>query len=159
MLRARVRWSRGPGRASPGERHLAVPRPAGRDSWEEYSQLSASIQRFQIQFLWFLNQFLRHKWKGGSNNDVSKNKSSGRLETPQISTHWEEAFLKALEPLHFCRLSVENEITPFLAWKCFSSYLTPGPRSARGQLVIVQSGGGWPARGRKKESGAKTGPK
>lgn len=135
------------------------PSPAGTASWDEYSQLSASIQRFQIQFLWFLNQFLGHQWKKGSNSDVSKNGSSGRLETPQISTPWEEAFLKALEPLHFCTLSVENEITPFLAWKRFSSYITPGPRSAGGQLVIVQSGGGWPARGRRKERQERTGPK
>lgn len=39
--------------------------------------------------------------RGRSNNDASKNESSVSLETPQNSTHWKEAFLKALESPSF----------------------------------------------------------
>ena len=38
---------------------------------------------------------------GKRDNDASKNKSSISLETPQNSTHWKEAFLKALESPSF----------------------------------------------------------
>lgn len=67
-----------------------------------------------------------------SNNDASKNKSSVSLETPQNFTRWKEAFLKVLESPRFCIVSMENEITPFLALKCFSSYFTPGSQICQG---------------------------
>lgn len=76
---------------------------------------------------------------GGSNNDAWKNKSRGSLEAPQNSTPWKEASLKALNPLPVYGASVGNEITPFSAAESSSSYCTPGPEAARGQLVIVQS--------------------
>ena len=55
---------------------------------------------------------------------------------------------------------MENAITPFLALECFSSYFTPGPKICQGPAGhCAESGGGWPARGKRKESGAKIGPK
>lgn len=78
------------------------PNPAGRVSWEECSQLSASIQRFQIQFLWFLNQFLGYKWKGEkATMMLPRIKAVASLENPQNSIRWKEAFLKALESPSF----------------------------------------------------------
>lgn len=64
--------------------------PAGELSREGSRQLSARIQRFQIRFLWLLNQFLGYKWKGGGHNDASKNKSGGSLETPQNPARFSE---------------------------------------------------------------------
>lgn len=69
---------------------------------------------------------------GKSNNGASKNKSSVSLETSQNSTCWKEAFLKALESPHFCIVSMENEITPSLALKRFSSDFTPGSQICQG---------------------------
>lgn len=82
------------------------------------------------------------------------------LETPQNSTHWRKLFWRHLNPLHFCIVSMENEITPILASKCFSSYFTPGPKICQGPAGhCAESGGWWPVRGRRKESRVEIGPK
>lgn len=81
----------------------AVPTPAGRVSRAECSQLSASIQRSQIQFLCFLNQFLGYKWKGEkATMMLPRIKAVAGLETPQNPTHWRKLFCRHLNPLHFC---------------------------------------------------------
>lgn len=131
-----------------------APRPpAGKISWEECSQLSASIQRLQIQFLWFLNQFLGYKWKREkATSMLPRIKAVAGLETPQNSTHWRKLFRRHLNPLHLCIASMENEITPILASECFSSYFTPGPKICQGPAGHVQSSGWRPVRGRRKGS-------
>lgn len=123
-------------------RHTGYPRPAGKISWEECSQLSASIQQLQIQFLWFLNQFLGYKWKREkATMMLPRIKAVAGLETPQNSTHWRKLFRRHLNPLHLCIASMENEITPILASECFSSYFTPGPKICQGPAGHVQSSG------------------
>lgn len=127
--------------------------PAGKISWEECSQLSASIQQLQIQFLWFLNQFLGYKWKKEkATTMLPRIKAVAGLETPQISTQWRKLFRRHLNPLHLCIASMENEITPTLASECFSSCFTPGPKICQGPAGHVQSSGWRPARGRRKGS-------
>lgn len=145
-----------PAPAAKRERAHCIPppaSPAGRISWEECSQLSASIQQLQIQFLWFPNQFLGYKWKREkATTMLPRIKAVAGLETPQNSTHWRKLFRRHLNPLHLCIASMENEITPILASECFSSYFTPGPKICQGPAGHVQSSGWQPVRGRRKES-------
>lgn len=54
--------------------------------------------------------------RGESNNDASKNKSLGSLETPQNSTHWEEAFLKALESIPFISAECQWKMKSLPSW-------------------------------------------
>lgn len=139
-------------RAGTLDMYLPQP-PAGKISWEECSQLSASIQRLQIQFLWFLNQFLGYKWKREKATTMfPRIKAVAGLETPQNSTHWRKLFRRHLNPLHLCIASMENEISPILASECFSSYFTPGSKICQGPAGHVQSSGCRPVKGRRKGS-------
>lgn len=55
--------------------------------------MSARIQRFQIRFLWLLNQFLGYKWKRGGTMTLPRIKAVGVWKHPKTPL----AFLKALE--------------------------------------------------------------